>query len=85
MGWYQLMARASQTFCSYIATKLLSYLTDLALAEEFTYELVYKDVDTEAVLAPTVALNLIRKHRNKYTGLVTLLFNVIYAPYTTML
>ena len=57
----------------------------LAQAEEFTYEILYSNTDTQHALDPTIALQLVRKHRDKHTGLVTLIFNIIYAPYTTMM
>ena len=57
----------------------------LAPADEFTYELVYDSADTAKNLEPAVALSLVRTSRDKHTGLVMLLFNIIYAPYKTML
>ncbi len=56
----------------------------IALAEEFTFELVYGDTDSEKNLETSVALSLVRQQRDKHTGLVVLVFNVIYAPYKTM-
>ena len=40
----------------------------LALAEEFTYEILYSNTDTQHALDPTIALQLVRKHRDKHTG-----------------
>lgn len=62
----------------------VSCLTAIAMAEEFSYELVFGDEDTEKNIEPAVALSLVRQHRDKNTGLVVLVFNVIYAPYKTM-
>ena len=56
----------------------------LALAEEFSYELVYDGEDMRRSLDTTVALQLVRQHRDKHSGLVVLVFNIVYAPYKTM-
>ena len=62
-------------FCSFLA---------LATAEEFTYELTYKDADSQENLKQSVALNLVRQHRDVSSGLVVLVFNVVYNPFKTM-
>ena len=56
----------------------------LARAEEFTYEIIYGDESSQKDLEPAIALSLVRQERDKHTGLVVLIFNVIYAPYRTM-
>ncbi|KAL3884217.1 hypothetical protein ACJMK2_030436, partial [Sinanodonta woodiana] len=56
----------------------------LATAEEFTHELTYKDSDGRENLRNCVALNLIRQHRDSNTGLVVLVFNVVFSPFKAM-
>ncbi|KAL4233464.1 hypothetical protein ACF0H5_008145 [Mactra antiquata] len=56
----------------------------LATAEEFNYELKYKDGDAKENLQNSVALKLIRQHRDTASGLVVLVFNVIFNPFRTM-
>ncbi|XP_053397416.1 cilia- and flagella-associated protein 47-like isoform X4 [Mercenaria mercenaria] len=56
----------------------------LAVAEEFTYELSYKDPETKENLQNSVALKLVRQHRDTASGLVVLVFNVIFNPFRTM-
>lgn len=54
------------------------------MAEDFTYELMYKDEEGRKSLDGAVVLSLVRQDRDKHTGLVILVFNVIYAPYKPM-
>lgn len=56
----------------------------MAKAEEFSYEMVYDNDDSERLLKSAVALKLIRQHRDKHTGLVVLVFNVVFAPFKTI-
>ena len=56
----------------------------MAKAEEFSYELVFEDEDSKRNLESTVALKLVRQLRDKHTGLVVLVFNIVYAPFKTM-
>ena len=60
------------------------YFAALAKAEEFTHEIIYGNDSTKKELEPAIALSLVRQQRDKHTGLVILIFNVIYAPYRTM-
>jgi hypothetical protein len=60
------------------------YVPGLTPADEFTYEIVYNDDDIKTNLEPAVALKLIRQQRDRATGLVILVFDIIYAPYKTM-
>ena len=63
---------------------LIFLLSAIVLAEEFSYELIYNDEESKRNLESSVVLSLIRQERDKHTGLVTLVFNVIYAPYKPM-
>jgi hypothetical protein len=63
---------------------LLCLFAALAVAEEFTYELAYKDSDTKENLQNSVALKLVRQHRDTASGLVVLVFNVVFSPFKTM-
>ncbi|XP_052808119.1 cilia- and flagella-associated protein 47-like isoform X2 [Mya arenaria] len=56
----------------------------LATAEEFTYTLTYKGKDSQEDLQNSVALQLVRQHRDTASGLVVLVFNVIFNPFRTM-
>ena len=60
------------------------YLTALATADEFTFEINYKDPESKENLQNSVALKLVRQHRDVVSGLVALVFNVIYNPYKQM-
>ncbi|XP_072178621.1 cilia- and flagella-associated protein 47-like [Diadema setosum] len=54
------------------------------LANEFSYELIYPSDEARIQLENAVSLQLIRKQREKLSGNVTLVFNVVYAPFKTM-
>lgn len=56
----------------------------LATADEFTFEIKYKDSESQENLQNSVALNLVRQHRDVVSGLVALVFNVVYNPYKEM-
>ena len=56
----------------------------LATANEFEFEFNYGDVDAEDNLQNSVALTLIRTQRDTATGLVILVFNLVYAPFKAM-
>ena len=60
------------------------YSPALAVAEEFTYEIVYADQDSERNLDSAIALQLVRQQRDKQTGQMVLVFNIVYAPYKPM-
>ena len=56
----------------------------MAMAEEFSFELLYTDGSSRDNIEPAVAITLVRHQRDVHTGLVTLLFNCVYAPYKPM-
>ena len=56
----------------------------LATADEFTFDINYKDPESKENLQHSVALSLVRQHRDVASGLVVLVFNVIYNPYRQM-
>lgn len=54
------------------------------VAKQFSYHLEYLSAEQNRALEHCVALSLIRQQRDNMSGLVTLVFNVIYAPYIQM-
>ncbi|XP_041462969.1 cilia- and flagella-associated protein 47-like isoform X1 [Lytechinus variegatus] len=54
------------------------------LASEFNYELLYPNDEAKVQLENAVSLQLIRKQREKLSGNMTLIFNVIFAPFKIM-
>ena len=62
----------------------LSVVAVNTVVEEFTYELMYDNQEDHEDLASAVVLKQVRQYRDKTTGLVVLIFNVIFAPYKTM-
>ncbi len=59
-------------------------LSALAVAEEFTYEVIYGGDNSRKDLESAIALQLVRKQRDRASGLVVLIFNIVYAPYKPM-
>nr|XP_039264663.1 cilia- and flagella-associated protein 47-like isoform X2 [Styela clava] len=51
------------------------------VAEEFSFSVDYPSEEVQHILEPALALSLVRKERDPHSGLVTLLFNVIFAPF----
>jgi hypothetical protein len=62
----------------------LFYSTALATANEFEYELTYPDRDSQDNLQNSVALTLVRAQREEISGLVVLVFNLVFAPFKAM-
>ncbi|XP_052708553.1 cilia and flagella-associated protein 47-like isoform X1 [Crassostrea angulata] len=56
----------------------------LATANEFEYELNFGDRDSQENLQNSVALTLVRARREEVSGLVVLVFNVVFAPFKAM-
>lgn len=56
----------------------------LATANEFEYELNFNDRDSQENLQNSVALTLVRARREEVSGLVVLVFNVVFAPFKAM-
>ncbi|XP_071954714.1 cilia- and flagella-associated protein 47-like isoform X2 [Antedon mediterranea] len=54
------------------------------ITEEFSYRLIYGSEEEEAGMKHSVSLTLVKKVRDKLTGIVNLVFNVIYAPFKVM-
>lgn len=61
-----------------------SYSTALATANEFEYELTFPDRDSQDNLQNSVALTLVRAQREEISGLVVLVFNLVFAPFKAM-
>ncbi|RXM29158.1 Cilia- and flagella-associated protein 47 [Acipenser ruthenus] len=53
----------------------------LATTEEFLYDIQFESDEDKAQLESSVALCLLSKERDTHTGIVTLIFNTIFAPY----
>ena len=70
--------------CIIVVRCTLFNVSALIVADEFSYELVFDDVKAEEDINPAIALSLIRQQRDKDTGVVSLVFNIIYAPYKVM-
>ncbi|MGH0122750.1 UNVERIFIED_CONTAM: hypothetical protein FKN15_029454 [Acipenser sinensis] len=56
-------------------------LTGLATTEEFLYGIQFKSDEDKVQLESSVARCLLSKERDTHTGIVTLIFNTIFAPY----
>ncbi|XP_074645875.1 cilia and flagella-associated protein 47-like isoform X2 [Tubulanus polymorphus] len=56
----------------------------ISVTEEFTYEFVYGNDEDDRNLKNAVALSLVRKQRDKISGLVILIFHVVFSPNKTM-
>uniref|UniRef100_A0A8C5M3C4 Calponin-homology (CH) domain-containing protein n=1 Tax=Leptobrachium leishanense TaxID=445787 RepID=A0A8C5M3C4_9ANUR len=48
--------------------------------EEFLYEIRYESEEMKSQLEPSVAIELVKKERDAPSGIVTLTFNIIFAP-----
>ncbi|ESO84826.1 hypothetical protein LOTGIDRAFT_196276 [Lottia gigantea] len=56
----------------------------LAVTNEFMYEIKFGDSSDAKALKASVDLSLVRQHRDKETGLVVLVFNVIFNPFKAL-
>ena len=54
------------------------------MAKQFSYMLEYVSAEQRKALEHCVALSLVRQQRDNQSGLVTLVFNIVYAPYIQM-
>ncbi|XP_069827114.1 cilia- and flagella-associated protein 47 [Dendropsophus ebraccatus] len=52
--------------------------------EEFLYEIKYESEESKSQLEPSVGIELVRKERDTPSGIVTLIFNIIFAPNKSM-
>ncbi|KAM3935444.1 cilia- and flagella-associated protein 47 [Leptodactylus fuscus] len=52
--------------------------------EEFLYEIRYESEESKSHLEPSVGIELVRKERDTPSGIVTLIFNIIFAPNKSM-
>lgn len=50
------------------------------LADEFTFEVIYNSEAIKKDLDSAIALNYVRSYRDKKSGLVVLVFNIVFAP-----
>nr|XP_033803452.1 cilia- and flagella-associated protein 47 isoform X2 [Geotrypetes seraphini] len=55
-----------------------------ATTEEFLYEIQYESKKIKSQMDSSVALNLVRKDRNPQSGIVTLVFDIIFLPVQPM-
>ncbi|XP_063160761.1 cilia- and flagella-associated protein 47 [Candoia aspera] len=49
--------------------------------DEFMYEIEFESERVTSQLKSTVAINLVKKERDLKTGIVTLIFNIVFAPF----
>ncbi|XP_021363645.1 cilia- and flagella-associated protein 47-like isoform X2 [Mizuhopecten yessoensis] len=56
----------------------------LATAEEFVHELGFTDNEAQENLQNSVAVTLVRQQRDTSSGLVILVYNIVYAPFKPM-
>ncbi|KAM9320035.1 LOW QUALITY PROTEIN: cilia- and flagella-associated protein 47 [Gastrophryne carolinensis] len=56
----------------------------LSTAEEFVYEIRYESENSQSQLEPSVGIELVRKERDTPSGIVTLIFNIVFAPNKSM-
>ncbi|XP_064627283.1 cilia- and flagella-associated protein 47-like isoform X2 [Lineus longissimus] len=56
----------------------------ISVTNEFTFEIVFSKEENTNNLQNAVALSLVRQHRDKVSGLVVLVFNIVFAPNTPM-
>lgn len=54
----------------------LGYFT----VDEFMYEIAFGSEKLSSQLKPATAINLVKRDRDLKTGIVTLVFNVVFAP-----
>jgi len=47
----------------------------------FRYEVVFEDAEGQAALERSLGVSLIRKARNQVSGVVSLVFNFVFAPF----
>ena len=65
-------------------TALSLNVAGILVAKQFSYDFEYLSAEQRNNLEHCVALSLVRQQRDKQTGLVTLVFNIVYAPYIQM-
>ncbi|XP_018422622.1 PREDICTED: cilia- and flagella-associated protein 47-like [Nanorana parkeri] len=56
----------------------------LSTTDEFLYEIRYDSEESRSQLEPSVGIELVRKERDTPSGIVTLIFNIIFAPNKSM-
>jgi hypothetical protein len=59
-------------------------LVGSTLTEEFHYDLVYLSDEAKSDIEPAAAIQLIHQYRDEGSGIVTLTFRVVYAPFKVM-
>lgn len=60
----------------------LEYGVDyLNVPEEFRYELVYEDAESQSCLERSLGVSLMRKMKNQVSGVVILVFNFVFSPF----
>ncbi|XP_026577622.1 cilia- and flagella-associated protein 47-like [Pseudonaja textilis] len=52
--------------------------------DEFMYEIQFESERMNSHLKSAIAINLVKKERDLKTGIVTLIFNIIFTPYKSM-
>ncbi|XP_077338680.1 cilia- and flagella-associated protein 47 [Lithobates pipiens] len=65
-------------------TQEVQVTNGFSTTEEFVYEIRYESEESRSQLEPSVGIELVRKERDTPSGIVTLIFNIIFAPNKSM-
>lgn len=57
-----------------------SYHLGFSAAEQFLYELQYQSNEIKSQLEPLVGMHLIQREQDTESGIITLIFNIVFAP-----
>jgi len=63
---------------------LLWFCPASTVTEEFHYDLAYATDESRCDVEPTVAIQLSEQYRDSVSGLVCLVFHVVYVPFKVM-
>ncbi|KAG8136398.1 hypothetical protein E2320_004979, partial [Naja naja] len=58
--------------------------TGFSTTDEFMYEIQFESERMNSHLKSAIAINLVKKEQDLKTGIVTLIFNIIFTPYKSM-
>lgn len=88
--WYQTFSKTASlsslkpnfidTTCTMLCSYFLSLFLGISTQEEFVYDIEFESDRVASQLKSAVAINLLKKFRDLKTRIVTLIFNIIFAP-----
>lgn len=55
--------------------------TGFSTTDDFMYEIQFESERMNSQLKSAIAINLVKEERDLKTGIVTLIFNIIFTPY----